>query len=77
MDSRATNHIINTFKFFNTYAYPSNRKIVIVDDSLTTIAGVGNTKLTHYLTLINVLHVPKLCTDLIQKLKYPKILIVK
>ena len=56
---------------FNKYnPCPNSRKIVIVNGSLTTIAGVGDIQISLTFTLRNVFHVPKLSTNLvsIQKL---------
>ena len=58
---------------FKTYTpCPSNRKILVADGSLTTVAGLGDIQITSQLTLKNVLHVPKLSTNLlsIQKLTH-------
>lgn len=66
MDSGTTDYVTDTSKFFNTNVpCPNNRKIIIADDSLTTVAGVGNIKINLQFTLIYVLHVPKLCKNLI------------
>lgn len=56
---------------FSTYfPCPSNKRIATADGSLTTVARVGDVKISASLTLKNVLHVPRLSTDLvsIQKL---------
>ncbi|KAF7835228.1 Retrovirus-related Pol polyprotein from transposon TNT 1-94 [Senna tora] len=42
-----------------------NRKITIADGSVTTVAGLGNVCLNDHISLKDVLHVPKLCTNLI------------
>jgi len=57
--------------FFHTYTpCPSTRKITVADETTTTVAGVGDIHITPSLVLKNVLHVPKLSTNLmsIQKL---------
>ena len=58
------------YQFNNYNPGPSNKKIVTIDGSLTTIAGVGDIQISPTLNLRNVLHVPKLSTNLvsIQKL---------
>ena len=56
---------------FKTYLpCPSNRKIVVVDGTTTTMVGIGDVQVTSNLVIKNVLHVPKLSTNLvsIQKL---------
>ena len=45
--------------------FPSIRKVVTADGSLTTVAGIGDAQINSSLTLKNVLHVPKLSTNLI------------
>ena len=66
MDSGAIDHMTNTSNVFFTYSpCPSNRKIATADGSLTTVAGVGNVQISPLVTLKNVLHVPKLSTNLI------------
>ena len=51
---------------FSTYTpCPSNRKITIADGSFATIAGQGDIHLSPFLILKNVLHVPKLTTNLV------------
>lgn len=65
IDSGASNHMTHT----SGYLHPcipgaSNRKIIIADDSLTTITGT--------LVLENVLHVSKLYTNLILVTKLSK-----
>jgi hypothetical protein len=71
MDSGAIDHMTYSLNGFSTYLpCPSSRKIATADGSLTTIAGVGNVKIGPSLILKNVLHVPRLSTNLvsIQKL---------
>ena len=49
---------------FNTYVpCSSNRKLASADGSLTSVAGVGNVKISSFFILRNVLHVPKLSTN--------------
>lgn len=56
----------NTYEFFSIYVpCSSNKKIVIADCSLNTIAGKGNIKFNPTLILENVLHISKLCTNLV------------
>ena len=60
-------------QLFNTYTpSPSNKKIVVANGSLVTIAGFGDIYITPTLILKNVLHVPKLSVNLvsIQKLTH-------
>jgi hypothetical protein len=71
MDSGATNHMTHSPNGFTTYFQcPSSRKIATANGSLTTVAGVGDVKIGPSLILKNVLHVPRLSTNLvsIQKL---------
>ena len=71
IDSNATNHITHSSLQFKNYnPCPSSGKIVIADGSLTTVVGVRDVQISPTLTLRNVLHVPKLSTNLvyIQKL---------
>lgn len=71
IDSGATDHMTHSSLNFSTYIpCPSNQKVAIVDDSLTTVASLGDIHINPSLTLKNVLHVPKLSTNLvsIQKL---------
>ena len=46
-------------------ANPSNKKIATADGSLTTVAGIGDVKISPLMTLKNVLHVPRLSTNLV------------
>ena len=61
-------HSSNQFKTYTPC--PSNRKIVLADGTTTTVAGVGDVQVNPDLVLKNVLHVPRLSTNLvsIQKL---------
>ena len=73
IDSGATDHMTNSSLQFKTYTpCPSNRKILVADGSLTTVAELRDIQITSQLTLKNVLHVPKLSTNLlsIQKLTH-------
>jgi transposase InsO family protein len=66
LDSGATDHMTNSSHQFTSYTpCPSNRKITTADGSVTTVAGRGDVRLSESLFLKNVLHVPKLCTNLI------------
>ena len=51
---------------------PCNRKIVTTDGSLTTVAGIGDVKISPSLLLKNVLHVPRLTTNLVSIQKLTK-----
>lgn len=71
MDSGATDHMTHSSNLFSTYSpCPSNKKIATADGSLTTVAGRGDVQISPSIILKNVLHVPKLSTNLvsIQKL---------
>lgn len=66
MDSRATDHMTHSHNVFSTYSpCPSNRKVTTANGSSITVAGLGNVKISPFVTLRNVLHVPKLFTNLI------------
>ena len=66
LDSRGSDHMTPFSHSFITYnSCPSSRKITLADDSLTTVAGQRDVILNEHLTLKNVLHVPKLFTNLI------------
>ena len=71
MDSKVTDHMTYSSQIFSIYTlYPSNRKIGTADRSLTTVAGLGDVKISLSLVLKNVFHVLNLSTSLvsIQKL---------
>ncbi|CBI34284.3 unnamed protein product, partial [Vitis vinifera] len=73
IDSDATNHMTSKSQLFNTYTLnPSNKKIVVANGSLATIAGFGDIYITPTLILKNVHHVPKFSANLvsIQKLTH-------
>ena len=56
----------NSSKSFSIYCpCPRNQKIKIVDETLVNIAGQGNISISPSLTLKNVLHYPKLSTNLL------------
>ena len=66
LDSGATHHMTPLPTHFSTYSpCPSNKKISIADGTLITVAGRGNVQLNPFMTLNNVLHIPKLSTSLI------------
>ena len=66
LDFGATNHITNSSKVFTFYNLsPSKRKISIADGSLTIVAGLGEVCLSQSIVLKNVLHAPKLSTNLV------------
>ena len=66
IDSKATEHMTISSLKFSTYSpCPSNKKIALVDGSLTIVAGKGEIKIHPSLVLKNVLHVPKLSTNLV------------
>jgi hypothetical protein len=71
MDSGATNQMTHSPNVFSTYLpCPSSRKIATTNGSLTTIAGVGDVKIGPSLILKNVLHVPRLSTNLVSIQKF-------
>ena len=55
----------SSHKFLSYKPCPSTKKIVLVDDSLTTVVGIGDILINNKLILKDVLHVPKLFTNLI------------
>ena len=60
----ATNHMTHNPNQFKTYLpCPSNRKIVVIDGTTTTMASIGDVQDTSNLVLKNVLHVPQLSTN--------------
>ena len=66
LDSSATDHMTHNPNQFKTYLpCPSNRKIVVVDGTTTTVASIGDVQVTSNLVLKNVLHVPQLSTNLV------------
>ena len=67
VDSRATNHmtLLSSHGFVSYSPCPSNKKIAIVDGTLVTVAGRGDIVINQNLVLKNVLHVPKLSTNLV------------
>ena len=66
LDSKATDHITTSPHLFTSYnPCPSSKKIAMANGSLTTVAGQGHIILNEHLTLKDVLHVPKLFTNLI------------
>ena len=66
LDSGATDHMTHASYQFKTYTpCPSNRKITIADGTTTTVARVRDVHITPILILKNVLHVPKLSTNLV------------
>ena len=61
-----TDHMTHSSQQFSTYSScPSNKKIIIVDCSLATVAGQGEVHLNKSIVLKNVLYVPKLSTNLV------------
>ncbi|KAJ9543952.1 LOW QUALITY PROTEIN: hypothetical protein OSB04_023659 [Centaurea solstitialis] len=78
IDSGATYHMTHSSKRFSTYSpCPSNKKISTADGSLTTVAGKGDVQISPFITLKNVLHVPKLSTNLVSVKKIIKDLFCK
>ncbi|KAL2901394.1 Retrovirus-related Pol polyprotein from transposon RE1, partial [Bienertia sinuspersici] len=76
LDSEASNHICCDLSYFKSYKSCTKpySSIVIAKGSKVFVSHIGSTKLTAYITLYNVLHVPgfksnlisvhKLCRDL-------------
>nr|XP_027189473.1 uncharacterized protein LOC113786286 isoform X2 [Cicer arietinum] len=64
IDSGATNQLTPTSQFLHS-CNPclSNRKIMVANGSVATIAGVGDIRVTSTIILKNVLHVPKLSAN--------------
>ena len=66
MDAGARDHMTHSSNIFLTYSpCPSSRKIATVNGSLTTVASIGDVKISPSVILRNVLHVPKLSTNLV------------
>ena len=66
IDSSAIDHMTSKSQLFHTYTpSPSNKKIVVANGSLATVASFGDTYITPTLNLKNVFHVPKLSTSLV------------
>lgn len=59
-------------KFISYTLCPSNKKITIVDGSISIVAGQGDFFISDSLTLKNVLHVPKLFANLVSIQKQTK-----
>lgn len=58
--------MINTSKYFCTYiSGPNNKNIITANGSINTIADKGDIKLNPTSILKNVLHVFKLCTNIV------------
>ncbi|KAJ0092018.1 hypothetical protein Patl1_25689 [Pistacia atlantica] len=55
----------SSHKFLTYHPCHSNRKVSITDGSLATVVGQGDIILSPSITLKNVLHVPKLSTNLV------------
>ncbi|RDX78686.1 hypothetical protein CR513_40998, partial [Mucuna pruriens] len=66
LDSRATDHMTPSSKYFSTYSpCPNNKKIATTDGTLVTVVGIGYIQINPSITLKDVLHVPKLSTNLV------------
>ena len=66
IDFGATDHMTHKFTHFLTYNPCSrNKKIIVADGTVVVVVGQGNISLILELELKNVLHVPKLSTNLI------------
>ena len=66
LDTGATDHMTySSQKFLSYKPCPSTKKIVLAYGSLTTVVGIGDISVNNHLILRDVLHVPKLYTNLI------------
>nr|KYP37400.1 hypothetical protein KK1_041410 [Cajanus cajan] len=73
LDSGTTNHMTPLAQHYSTYfPCPSNQKIVTEDGTLITVAGQGNIQINPLIILKDVLHVPKLSTNLVSITSHPK-----
>lgn len=73
VDSGATDHMSHNVTFFDSYKPTlGNQQITVVDGSPTNIARQGNLYLTPSISLKDVLHIPKLSTNLISVHKIAK-----
>ena len=65
-DSGASDHVTSGSNFFLSYtSCPSSTKIRIVDGSLSSVAGIGSIRVSKYLILHLVFHVPALKCNLL------------
>ena len=80
VDSGATDHMTCNSNHFITYSpCASNRKVQSADGSMLTVESIGRVKIDIFGILEDVLHIPKLCINLVsvQKLaKLPKYSII-
>lgn len=66
VDSGATDHMTYSTQCFNTHTLcPSNRKTVVVNGFLATIANLRNIQVTPSIIFKDIYHVPKLLVNLI------------
>lgn len=65
IDSSPIDHMKGFFRFSSYSPSTSNKKVTIVDDSLSIITRIGTFKLTPFLTLHDVLHVPNFSCKLL------------
>ena len=73
IDSEATDHMTGCENLFTTYSpSPRNIKIRIADGTFLAIAGNGTIKIAQNITLLSVLHVPRLTCKLLSISKIPK-----
>ena len=73
IDSRASDHMTNSFKLFQSYTpCLGNRKVKITDGSFSTIAGKGLIQISEKINMKSVLHVPKLTCNLLSVSKLSK-----
>lgn len=64
VDSGTTDHMTNSSQCFSTYTpCPNNRKIIVANGSLATVAGLGDIQVTPFIILKDVHHVPMLLVN--------------
>ena len=66
VDSGTTDHMTYSSQCFSTYTpCPNNRKIIVANGSLATVAGLGDIQVTPFIILKDLHHVPMLLVNLI------------
>ena len=74
LDSEATDHMTFDSNHFITYSpCASNRKVETADGSMLTVAGIGRVKIDIFRILEDILHILKLCINLIYVQKSAKL----
>ena len=75
LDSGATDHMTFNSSHFITYSLcASNRKVQTAYGSMLTVASIGRVKIDIFGILDDVMHIPKLCINLIYVQKLAKLL---